>query len=152
VSPDVPSGSRNLNQSAYKGKKTHRPGTSDSSRCLLPPNAGDSPSISGSFSDSFSNYQDILALSSVYLNYQHSLNSLVDIIDRVLVCFQSSLDRFRSPFPRMTVNLSSNFTVSYVGKSPSPPQRKKHQCMSVACQLHLHSGPNAVTRFPPKPL
>ncbi|KAF8841945.1 hypothetical protein BDN67DRAFT_966459 [Paxillus ammoniavirescens] len=82
VSPDVPSGSRNLNQSAYKGKRTHRPGTSDSSRFLLPANAGDSPSISGSFSDSFSNYQDILALSSVYLNYQHSLNSLVDIIDR----------------------------------------------------------------------
>ncbi|KIL01008.1 hypothetical protein PAXRUDRAFT_821016 [Paxillus rubicundulus Ve08.2h10] len=82
VSPNVPPGCRNLNQSAYKSKRTHRPGTSDSSKCLLPPNAGDSSSFAGSFPESFSDYQDILALSSVYLNYQHSLNSLVDIIDR----------------------------------------------------------------------
>ncbi|KIJ66357.1 hypothetical protein HYDPIDRAFT_26714 [Hydnomerulius pinastri MD-312] len=81
LSIDGPSNTRNLNQSAYKGKKTHRPGTSDSSRHLLPFKFGQSPTGS-SFSESFSGYNDILATSSVYLNYQHSLNSLVDIIDR----------------------------------------------------------------------
>ncbi|KAF9245727.1 hypothetical protein BU15DRAFT_58701 [Melanogaster broomeanus] len=87
LSLDGAFGSRNPNQSAYKGKRTHRPGTSDSSRGLLPSVGGESDSPTGfSFSESvsaaFSGYQEILAESSVYLNYQHSLNSLVDIIDR----------------------------------------------------------------------
>jgi hypothetical protein len=88
VSPlDGASCSRNPNQSAYKGKRTHRPGTSDSSRGLLPRMGSESDSSTGvsfseSFSAAFSGYQEILARSSVYLNYQQSLNSLVDIIDR----------------------------------------------------------------------
>ncbi|KAF9225386.1 hypothetical protein BS17DRAFT_778527 [Gyrodon lividus] len=85
LSLDLPSGSRNPNQSAYKGKRIHRPGTSESSRFLLPFNADSPPSpasFTGSFSESFSGYQDVLAQSPVYLNYQQSLNSLIDIIDR----------------------------------------------------------------------
>ncbi|KAG8219452.1 hypothetical protein J3R82DRAFT_379 [Butyriboletus roseoflavus] len=87
---DIPSSSHNRNQSAYMGKTTHRQGPSDSSRCLLPPKE-DTPqsspsSFTESFADSFpealSGFEEVLAQSSVYLNYQHSLNSLIDIIDR----------------------------------------------------------------------
>jgi len=39
-------------------------------------------SFTDSFAESLSGYQHVLAQSSVYLNYQHSLNSLIDIIDR----------------------------------------------------------------------
>ena len=76
------------------GKTPHRPGPSDSSRCLLP-RKDDTPqsspssfaqSFTDSFAESLSGYQQVLAQSSVYLNYQHSLNSLIDIIDRVRVC------------------------------------------------------------------
>ena len=49
---------------AHKGKKSARPGTADSNTQLLPK--------SGSARDSF-----------VYSHYQHSLNSLNDILDRV---------------------------------------------------------------------
>ncbi|KAH7886172.1 hypothetical protein F5I97DRAFT_1808511 [Phlebopus sp. FC_14] len=78
---DAPTNTRNFNQSAYKGKRTHRPETSDSSKRLLPSDeAEDSPSSSTGL---LSGYQSVLAQSSVYLNYQHSLNSLTDIIDRV---------------------------------------------------------------------
>ncbi|KAG9314003.1 hypothetical protein JVU11DRAFT_4781 [Chiua virens] len=85
---DIPSCSRNLNQSAYVGKTTHRRGPSDSSRCLLPHEHDPSTpsSFARSFADSLpeslSGFQEVLAQSTVYLNYQHSLNSLVDIIDR----------------------------------------------------------------------
>ncbi|KAG6380824.1 hypothetical protein JVT61DRAFT_5209 [Boletus reticuloceps] len=87
---DLPSSSRNPNQSAYTGKAPHRLGPSDSSRCLLAANDDSnlsSPSsLAQSFADSLpeslSGYQQILAQSSVYFNYQHSLNSLIDIIDR----------------------------------------------------------------------
>lgn len=91
---DLASTSRNPNQSAYMGKTINRQGPSDSSRCLLP-NHEDTPqsspsSFAQSFADSYpetlSGFQEILAQSSVYLNYQHSLNSLMDIIDRVRVC------------------------------------------------------------------
>lgn len=91
---DIPSSSRNPNQSAYMGKTTHRGGPSDSSRCLLP-HKEDTPqsspssfaqSFADSFTESLSGYHQALAQSSVYLNYQHSLNSLIDIIDRVRVC------------------------------------------------------------------
>jgi hypothetical protein len=87
---DIPSSSRNPNQSAYMGKTTHRGGPSDSSRCLLP-HKEDTPqsspssfaqSFADSFTESLSGYHQALAQSSVYLNYQHSLNSLIDIIDR----------------------------------------------------------------------
>lgn len=76
------------------GKTLHRRGPSDSSRCLLP-HMQDTPqpspssfaqSFADSFAESLSGYQQVLAQSSIYLNYQHSLNSLVDIIDRVRVC------------------------------------------------------------------
>ncbi|KAF8140646.1 hypothetical protein EV363DRAFT_1313023 [Boletus edulis] len=87
---DLPSSSRNPNQSAYTGKAPPRLGPSDSSRCLLAANDDSnlsSPSsLAQSFADSLpessSGYQQILAQSSVYFNYQHSLNSLIDIIDR----------------------------------------------------------------------
>ncbi|KAL4070563.1 hypothetical protein J3A83DRAFT_4095012 [Scleroderma citrinum] len=65
----------NLNQSAYKGKSPRRPPPSESLRCLLPAPRTDTSSF-------LSEYQQTLAQSSVYLNYHHSLNSLVDIIDR----------------------------------------------------------------------
>jgi len=68
---------RNPNQTAYmKGKKTHRPGTSESTTFLLPfksPNSPESPP---------SGYMDTLTRSSVYMNYQHSIASLTDIIER----------------------------------------------------------------------
>ncbi|KAH0837971.1 hypothetical protein J3R83DRAFT_6208 [Lanmaoa asiatica] len=92
---DIPSSSRNPNQSAYTGKTAHRRGPSDSSRCLLPCKEFDTPqsspsSFAQSFADSLpeslSGFQEVLAQSCVYLNYQRSLNSLVDIIDRVRVC------------------------------------------------------------------
>ncbi|TCD70133.1 hypothetical protein EIP91_004862 [Steccherinum ochraceum] len=63
---------RNLNQSSYirgRAKKTHRPGTADSSEPLIKSaDSGDSPTSHG--------------LSDIYLHYRHSLNSLNDIIDR----------------------------------------------------------------------
>ncbi|OAX42671.1 hypothetical protein K503DRAFT_682824 [Rhizopogon vinicolor AM-OR11-026] len=78
LSDDGPGPGRNPNQSAYmKGKKTHRPGTSESTTFLLPfkaPNSPESP-VSG--------YLDTLTRSSVYMNYQHSIASLTDIIERV---------------------------------------------------------------------
>ncbi|KAI0962312.1 hypothetical protein AcV7_001182 [Taiwanofungus camphoratus] len=64
--------SRNLNQSAYKGKskKNGRPGTAESAKPLLSPTGNDSePDL-------------IASVSNVYLHYRHSLNSLNDIIDR----------------------------------------------------------------------
>ncbi|KAH7922853.1 hypothetical protein BV22DRAFT_1016479 [Leucogyrophana mollusca] len=72
---------RNLNQSAYtktKGKRYERPGTSESTRLLLPNTPNTSVSV-----DYGSGYQDVLARSTVYMNYHQSLNSLTDIIDRV---------------------------------------------------------------------
>ena len=89
---DLPSTSRNPNRSAYLGKTIHHHDPSESSQNLLPHNTPQpSPSsFAQSFADSFveslSGYQQVLAQSAVYLNYQHSLNSLVDIIDRVCVC------------------------------------------------------------------
>ncbi|KAF8559980.1 hypothetical protein OG21DRAFT_1479840 [Imleria badia] len=67
---DLPSSSRNPNQSAYTDDT---PQSSPSSFAQ---------SFTDSFAESLSGYQHVLAQSSVYLNYQHSLNSLIDIIDR----------------------------------------------------------------------
>ncbi|KAH7915715.1 hypothetical protein BJ138DRAFT_997166 [Hygrophoropsis aurantiaca] len=78
--PTSPLPDRNRNQSAYtklKGKRQDRPGTSESTKRLL----SHSASISVS-NDYGSGYQDVLARSSVYINYHQSLNSLIDIIDR----------------------------------------------------------------------
>ncbi|KAG1754800.1 uncharacterized protein EDB91DRAFT_1042239 [Suillus paluster] len=73
---------RNPNQSAYmKGKRLHRPGTSESTTFLLPSNSSSSSSTSPERQTP--GYRDTLALSSVYMNYQHSIASLTDIIDRV---------------------------------------------------------------------
>ncbi|KAI9570209.1 hypothetical protein HD554DRAFT_2018992 [Boletus coccyginus] len=129
---DLPS-SRNPNQSAYMGKAPHRQGPSDSSRCLLPDN--DTPqsspssfaqSFADSLSESLSGYQHVLAQSSVYLNYQHSLNSLMDIIDRVRV---RSLAHITCTYTlsRTTASLSSNFIVSSTGKLTRRPRTRKWQ-------------------------
>lgn len=81
---------RNPNQSAYmKGKKVHRPGTSDSTTYLLPLKTSSSPE-----SGQTSGYQDALAQSSVYMNYQHSIASLTDIIDRDDRASLAELHRF----------------------------------------------------------
>lgn len=74
-SPIVSALACNLNQSAYKGKSPRRPQPSESMRCLLPHPNTDASSL-------LSDYQQTLAQTSVYLNYHHSLNSLVHIIDR----------------------------------------------------------------------
>lgn len=81
---------RNPNQSAYtKGKKVHRPGTSDSTTFLLPLKTCSSPEPIQT-----SGYQDTLAQSSVYMNYQHSIASLTDIIDRDDRASLAELHRF----------------------------------------------------------
>ncbi|KAG6332094.1 hypothetical protein ID866_6997 [Astraeus odoratus] len=64
----------NLNQSAYKGKSIYRLPQTESARLLLPPRTDGSSVIS--------QYPESPVQSLMYLNYQHSLNSLVDIIDR----------------------------------------------------------------------
>ncbi|KIM70154.1 hypothetical protein SCLCIDRAFT_509107 [Scleroderma citrinum Foug A] len=74
-SPVVSAPTCNLNQSAYKGKSPRRPQPSESMRCLLPRPNTEASSL-------LSDYQQTLAQTSVYLNYHHSLNSLVHIIDR----------------------------------------------------------------------
>jgi len=79
-SPIVSALACNLNQSAYKGKSPRRPQPSESMRCLLPHPNTDASSL-------LSDYQQTLAQTSVYLNYHHSLNSLVHIIDRVCIIF-----------------------------------------------------------------
>ncbi|OCH90044.1 hypothetical protein OBBRIDRAFT_804252 [Obba rivulosa] len=77
ASPRVPfSGLRNVNQSPYrsKGKKASkdgRPGTSDSTKPLI------ATGVDGDRRDEANQ-----RMSDVYLHYQHSLNSLNDIIDR----------------------------------------------------------------------
>lgn len=80
---------RNPNQSAYmKGKKSHhRPGTSDSTTFLIPfkPSSPE-PQTSG--------YLDTLVQSSVYMNYQHSIASLTDIIERDDRASLAELHRF----------------------------------------------------------
>lgn len=83
---------RNPNQSAYtKGKKTHRPGTSESTTYLLPFKSPKSPSSPES---SQSGFLDVLTRSSVYMHYQHSIASLTDIIDRVSNRKHESLPRY----------------------------------------------------------
>ncbi|EIW87102.1 hypothetical protein CONPUDRAFT_79267 [Coniophora puteana RWD-64-598 SS2] len=101
-SPSSPTSSRNPNQSAYtkskhKGKRQYRPSTSESAHPLIPKRRGSDASIksivgvgigvgvgtgSAGAGGNWPSYQDVLARSSVYVNYQHSLNSLNDIIDR----------------------------------------------------------------------
>ena len=78
--PPSPVGkNRNPNQAPYKGKKKHdRPGTSESTQRLLP------SCISGSF-DFDPQSPSSLVIPDVYTHYQHSLLSLNDIIDRVIV-------------------------------------------------------------------
>lgn len=81
---------RNPNQSAYmKGKKVHRPGTSESTTFLLPFKTSSSPEP-----DQTSGYLDTLVQSSVYMNYQHSIASLTDIIDRDDRASLAELHRF----------------------------------------------------------
>ncbi|KAG2076817.1 hypothetical protein BDR04DRAFT_1227574 [Suillus decipiens] len=81
---------RNPNQSAYmKGKKVHRPGTSESTAFLLPIKCSSSPEP-GQATD----YLDTLAQSSVYMNYQHSIASLTEIIDRDDRASLAELHRF----------------------------------------------------------
>lgn len=81
---------RNPNQSAYmKGKKVHRPGTSESTTFLLPLKTSSSPEPGET-----SGYLDALAQSSVYMNYQHSIASLTDIIDRDDRASLAELHRF----------------------------------------------------------
>lgn len=81
---------RNPNQSAYtKGKKVHRPGTSESTTFLLPLKTSSSPERGQT-----SGYQDTLAQSSVYMNYHHSIASLTDIIDRDDRASLAELHRF----------------------------------------------------------
>ncbi|KAI6047986.1 hypothetical protein EDC04DRAFT_2886777 [Pisolithus marmoratus] len=62
----------NPNQSAYRGKSSYRPPPTESARCLLPKMERSSTSTR----------RVSLSQSSVYLDYEQSLNSLVDIIDR----------------------------------------------------------------------
>lgn len=81
---------RNPNQTAYmKGKKVHRPGTSDSTTFLLPFKSASSPEPGQT-----SGYADTLAQSSVYMNYQHSIASLTDIIERDDRASLAELHRF----------------------------------------------------------
>lgn len=88
--PELPR--RNPNQSAYtKGKKTHRPRTSESTTFLLPTKSPNSPSSPES---SQSGFLDVLTQSSVYMHYQHSIASLTDIIDRVSNRKHESLPRY----------------------------------------------------------
>ncbi|KAG0707548.1 hypothetical protein DFH29DRAFT_630840 [Suillus ampliporus] len=83
-SPSIPQ--RNPNQSAYmKGKRSHRPGTSESTMFLLPFKSASSPERQSS------GFLDTLAQSSVYMNYQHSIASLTDIIDRGVSSGASSI-------------------------------------------------------------
>ncbi|KAG2155645.1 hypothetical protein DEU56DRAFT_724449 [Suillus clintonianus] len=99
---------RNPNQSAYmKGKKSHhRPGTSDSTTFLIPfkPSSPE-PQTSG--------FLDTLVQSSVYMNYQHSIASLTDIIERV--SGQTGNYVRHSQFDRMTGRLLRSFIGSSTG-------------------------------------
>lgn len=108
VSPhDTPP--RNVNQSAYTRnkikRKTHRPGTSESSE----------PLMNGFGEDGHPKF----GFSEVYEHYRHSLNSLNDIIDRVRVmnvfihAAGSSLIRMGFTFSRTTRPPSNASTTSY---------------------------------------
>lgn len=73
--PSSPTGltnTANRNQSAYKGKSSYRPPPTESTKCLLPKTKR----------SSISNHRVSIAQSSVYQDFEQSLNSLVDIIDR----------------------------------------------------------------------
>lgn len=77
---------RNVSQAPYKGKskkkdKAGRPGTSESSKPLVASPIDEQPNTT-------------FSMSNVYLHYQHSLNSLNDIIDRVSFSVSSSENLF----------------------------------------------------------
>jgi hypothetical protein len=79
----------NPNTSAYKGKSRYkRPGTSESSRPLLADDKAGRNQRPGT-SDSFrpllgeDRAGSGVGMSSMYMYYRHSLNSLTDIIDNV---------------------------------------------------------------------
>lgn len=75
---------RNPNRSAYtknKFKKESRPGSSESSQGLLPKGSSDTARDSAAIWSALITKSG--RRSEVYSHYQHSLNSLHDILDRV---------------------------------------------------------------------
>jgi hypothetical protein len=83
TAPTEVTASDNFDQTAYKkyARKTRdRSGTPESTQWLLPM-GGDSES--NNYSGQRDNVSDKRLSSVVYTHYQHSLNSLLDIIDKV---------------------------------------------------------------------
>jgi hypothetical protein len=87
--PQAAQRSLNINKSAYiKPKKNNRPGTAESSKQLLPKGSGslgfDEPAASPDTRHSI-----------IYNHYQHSLNSLNVILDRVRTAAPSLLIKLK---------------------------------------------------------
>lgn len=97
-SPETSYFTRNPNQSAYKRKSKHRPGTSESSKALLSKDSTSPTSIRtvtdtwglglGAKDAKLIDDDTVLDIrrhskgSAIYNHYQHSMNSLNDILDR----------------------------------------------------------------------
>lgn len=92
---------RNPNQSSYKpkSKKNERPSTAESSKQLLPKGRGSNDYDDPSPDSSAPRAQ---RGSLVYSHYQHSLNSLNDILDRVCPSYTLTPSIRTSPFPAIT--------------------------------------------------
>jgi hypothetical protein len=94
TAPTEVTASDNFDQTAYKryAKKTqHRSGTPESGQRLLPM-GGDNES--NNHSEQRDDVSDKRLSSVVYTHYQHSLNSLLDIIDKVCPILWISVARW----------------------------------------------------------
>lgn len=134
---------RSPHKSKGKKKKDDRPSTAESSKHLLP-NKGyvSSESVVGS------PHLEDLKKPSVYMHYQHSLNSLNDIIDRVSL-LNSSMCHVLFIFPyRMIKNPSLNFTItSTTSTSQIPLLYKTLRNLMTADCLPPHLNQSADAHF-----
>ncbi|KAI6012528.1 hypothetical protein F5J12DRAFT_818487 [Pisolithus orientalis] len=143
--PSSPTGltyTSNPNQSAYKGKSSHRPPLSESVTCLLPKRQR----------SSISNRRVSIAQSSVYLDYEQSLNSLVDIIDRDDRESLLELHRFiNSELPDLSFDMERVADNKRHSVTSSHRSERRHSLPSSASMLSLasefHSVPHETSEF-----
>ncbi|KAI6114926.1 hypothetical protein EV401DRAFT_1978871 [Pisolithus croceorrhizus] len=142
--PSSPTGltnTTNRNQSAYRGKSSYRPPPTESTRCLLPKTGRSSTS----------NRRPSIAQTSVYLDFEQSLNSLVDIIDRDDRESLLELHRFiNSELPDLSFDVE-NVDNRRHSVSSSHRSERRHSLPSSSSVLSLtydlHPVAQAATEF-----
>ncbi|KAF8167456.1 hypothetical protein B0H34DRAFT_681916 [Crassisporium funariophilum] len=144
---------RNPNQSSYvkpKAKKTNRPGTSESNKQLLPKGPG-----SFGFDDRTTDPVETRH-SLIYTHYQHSLNSLNDIIDRddkeSLVELHQYLNTTDSPSPKLEEfsKAAGDRRMSNASSNKSERRRSlptRTSMMSLASEYSITTPKADVTSF-----